>query len=270
MLVVSWIAAVVACLGYGIGSVLQSVGARRAAHVTGVTGVALIMVQAPYLLGLTADGIAFVANVVALQQLPLFLVQAILTASVGVTAVIAAVRGTHLARRDWLSLGALGLGLVALSLSADSDNAVRISTDWQYVILATSALPVLLGLVGARMRGRRSALVLAFAAGSAYTGVAVASRAISGTELGWFLLVDPMVWTILIGGVFGTIFFALALQRGSVTSVTAITFMVEMVVPSIVGLLLFGDSVVPGTAVLAGAGFLFAVAGTVSLMRFAT
>ncbi len=83
MLVISWVAAVVCCLGHGVGSVLQSVGAERAAHVARVSGMALILVQLPYLLGLAGDGLACAADVVALQRLPLFRVQAVLTASVG-------------------------------------------------------------------------------------------------------------------------------------------------------------------------------------------
>lgn len=269
MLVISWVAALIACFGYGIGSVLQSVGARRATHAAGVTGVALIAVQLPYALGLATDVVAFVANVVALQQLPLFLVQAILTASVGVTAVIAAVRGTHLGWRDWTSLAVLGAGLVLLSVSANSDHAVQIAPLWRYAILATAILPGALGLLGTRLAGRGSSVAMAFAAGGAYTGVAIAARGLSGEPLGWALLADPLLWTIAVDGLIGTVFFALALQRGSVTSVTAITFMVEMVVPSIVGLLLFGDSVYPGYRVAATLGFGLAIAGTISLVRFA-
>ena len=52
-----------------------------------------IVTQLPYLAGLALDGLGFVGNVVALRQLPLFLVEAIVAGSVGVTAVIAALRG---------------------------------------------------------------------------------------------------------------------------------------------------------------------------------
>ncbi|MDQ1483246.1 MAG: hypothetical protein QOF35_1322 [Actinomycetota bacterium] len=269
MLAVSWVAAVMASIGYGIGSVLQSVGARRTSQVAGLSGVALILVQAPYLLGLGLDVVAFLSNVVALQQLPLFLVQAILTASVGVTAVVAAIRGTRLTWRDWTSLAVLGLGLVLLSVSANSDTAVAVSDFARYEILASLIVPTVTGLVGLRLGGRASSKVLACASGLAYSGVAVASRGLSGAALGWSMLGDPLVWAIVLQGGIGIVFFALALQRGAVTSVMAITFMVEMVVPSIIGLLLFGDSVAAGLAAWAVLGFVLSVAGTISLMRFA-
>ena len=109
MLALSWIAALDSlCLGYGVASVLQSVGARRVATATGVTGLAAILIQVPYLIGLGLDGVAFVANVVALRELPLFLVQTVLSASIGVTAVLAVVRGARFGWKDWTSLGGVG------------------------------------------------------------------------------------------------------------------------------------------------------------------
>jgi drug/metabolite transporter (DMT)-like permease len=267
MVALSWVAAFVACLGYGVGSVLQSVGARRTAHVAGATGLAMIAVQAPYLAGVASDVIAFTANVVALQNLPLFLVQSIMTASVGVTAVIASLRGERLRLLDWLSLAVLGTGLVLLCITATAENAVQVSVTSQWVILGSAVLPVLVGLVGLRLRAPASALTLAAAAGLGWTGVAVASRALSADRLSWALLAEPLAWAIAVQGLIGAACFALALQRGSVTSVTAVTFVTEMIVPSALGLWLFGDSVGGGYAVWAVLGFVLAVAGTISLSR---
>ena len=269
MLALSWMAAVVACLGYGAGSVLQAVGARRTAGVVGLSGFALIVQQLPYLVGLGADGVAFLANVVALQQLPLFLVQAVLTASVGVTAVIAAFRGERLTRKDWISLAVLGTGLVLLSLTAVSGRAVGISRPAQWSVLASVVVPVVVGAIGLRLRGRRSSMTLATAAGLSWTAVAIASRGlnIDGFDLG--LLTSPLLWTIAAQGVLGAVWFALALQRGSVTAVTAVTFVLELVIPSAFGLWLFKDTVGAGQAPVAVAGFGLAVGGTIALMRFA-
>ncbi len=269
MVAVSWLAAVAACLAYGVATVLQSVGARRTAQVAGVGAVAHIVLQLPYLIGLGCDGLAFLANVVALRELPLFLVQSIVAGSVGVTAVIASLRGDRLTRRDWAALGVLGLGLVLLALTADSDTAVRVSTVSSWVILASTALPVVVGLVGVRIAARWSALVLAAAAGIAWTGVAVASRGLGAEPFGVGLLVEPLVWTIVVQGVLGTACFALALQRGSVTTVAAMTFVLEMVIPSAIGLLVFGDTVTRGDGPWAAVGFALAIGGTVSLVRFA-
>jgi drug/metabolite transporter (DMT)-like permease len=188
---------------------------------------------------------------------------------VGVTAVIAGIRGERLGGRDWLSLAVLGIGLILLSLTANAESAVRVSHLAQWVILSCGIVPVAIGLLALRMRGRRSSLVLAAAAGLAWTGVAVAARGVSAHRIDLQLLAHPLVWTILIQGVIGTVFFALALQRGSVTAVTAMTFVLEMVFPSAIGLWLFGDTVAHGHGLSAVVGFVLAIGGTLSLMRFA-
>lgn len=269
MLVVSWVAAVVCCLGYGIGSVLQSVGAKRAATVTGVSGIAAIVTQLPYLLGLGADGVAFVANVVAARDLPLFLVQSVMAASIGVTAIIAAMRGARLGKRDWTALGALGAGLVLLALSASADTPVAADFGVEWAILASCALPSLMGAAGLRLAGRRSWIVLSIAAGLGFSVVGVASRGLGALPVTPQLLTHPLLWSLIAGGVLAMVFFAIALQRGPVTAVTGISFVIEVVLPSITGLLLFGDRVGPGLGPLAGLGFALATAGTIALARFA-
>lgn len=244
-------------------------GARRTAEATDLSGVTRILRQVPYLVGLGLDGVAFLANVVALQRLPLFLVQSVLVGSVGVTAVIAAFRGQRLDRRDWGSLAALAAGLVLLCLTADPKPAVPLAPHGQWLLLAATVVPVAVALVGLRLRGRWSAAVLAGGAGLAWTGVALASRAFSAEPLAWSALTHPLVWTVVVQGVLGTVLFALALQRGDVTTVTAVTFMLELLVPSLLGLWLFGDGVLPGQAPWAVLGFVLAVGGTVALVRFA-
>jgi drug/metabolite transporter (DMT)-like permease len=228
-----------------------------------------ILRQLPYLLGLGLDGVAFLANVVALQRLPLFLVQSILVGSVGVTAVVAAVRGQRLDWRDWGSLTGLGAGLVLLCVTADPRPAAPLVMTGQWLLLVATVVPVAVGLVGFRLGGRLSAVVLSAAAGLCWTGVALASRAFSAEPLSWSALAHPLVWTVVVQGVLGALFFALSLQRGDVTTVTAVTFMLELLVPSLLGLVLFGDGVLPGLGPLAVLGFVLAVGGTVSLVRFA-
>ena len=268
MLALSWVAAFVACLGYGIGSILKSVGARGTAPVSGLVGAVRIWGQLPYLAGLGIDGLAFGANLVALQRLPLFLVQSILTASVGVTAVLAALRGERLARRSWLVLGVLAAGLLLLCVTAVPGHALALTSTATRVLLLTALGPALLGVAGARLRPRPAVLVLAAGAAWGWTGVAVASRGLSSAEPGWATLSSPLLWAVVLHGSLGAGCFALALQRGSVTAVIAITFALEMLLPSALGLWLLGDAIGPGEAPLAALGFALTAGGTVFLMRF--
>lgn len=269
MLLLSWIAAVIACLAYGVATVLQAVGARRAATAAGVGGVVGIVTQIPYLAGLALDGLGFLGNVVALRELPLFLVESIVAASVGVTAVVAALRGEKLGARDWGALGVLGLGLVLLSLSAAAESASPTSRAVTVAIGVGAVLPLVLGVVGYRLTGPRSVILCAIAAGLGFSGVAVAARAMGAADIDLGLLTDPLLYVILVYGALAVGLFGVALQRGKVTVVAALTFVIEVIVPSALGLAVFGDSIRVGREVWAVAGFLLAIGGTIALSRFA-
>lgn len=248
---------------------LQSIGARRAASAAGVGGVVGIVTQLPYLAGLALDGVGFLGNVLALRQLPLFLVESIVAGSVGVTAVVAALRGEKLGGKDWAALGVLGLGLVLLSISAAPAEASATSLTRDWIVVGCAVIPLVLGLVGYRLAGQVSVSLLAGAAGLGFSGVAVAARAMGSDEISFALLANPLLWAIVAYGVLAVGFFGVALQRGKVTVVAAITFVIEVIVPSIIGLLLFGDHILAGYIPVAGAGFVLAIGGTIALSRFA-
>lgn len=269
MLIVSWIAAFTACLSYGIATVLQSVGARRAASAAGVSGVVGIFTQLPYLAGLALDTLGFVGSVVALRQLPLFLVEAIIAASVGVTAIGAALRGEKLARRDWGALGVLITGLLLLSLSASPAVASTTPRAQDWLILGLVVVPLGIGLLGYKLAGRASVALLSVGAGLGFSGVATASRAMSSDPVSWELLTNPLLWAIVAYGPLGIALFAIALQRGKATVVAATTFVIQVLVPSTIGLLLFGDSIADGRTPFAVAGIVCAIGGTIALSRFA-
>jgi hypothetical protein len=82
----------------------------------------------------------------------------------------------------------------------------------------------------------------------------------------WHVLADPGLWAIVALGVLGMLLFTTALQRGSVTSATAVTFGVETIVPAGLGLAFLGDTTRPGFALVAAAGFALTIAGTLALV----
>jgi len=102
-----------------------------------------------------------------------------------------------------------------------------------------------------------------------FTGVAIASRGLSVDRIALGMLAQPLLWAVAIHGAIAMAAFALALQRGAVTVVNAITFVIEMIVPSAIGLWLLGDQVRDGYGLVAVVGFVLAVGGTVTLTRFA-
>jgi len=221
----------------------------------------------PYLLGAGLDLAAFSASLVALRTLPLFLVQSAVASSVGVTAVIAAAMGARLGSRQVASLVVLGAGLVMLAASAQPQPGTALPLGLRWGLLASVAVIGAAGAVVARRvgAGGASAPALAVLAGLAFTVVAVAARSLTVPSPLWHGLADPGLLAILAHGALGSLLFATALQRGSVTSVTALTFSVETVVPAGLGLGFLGDTTRPGYALAAALGFVLTIAGALTL-----
>jgi hypothetical protein len=255
---------------YGIGSILQAVGAARTA--TGATLDPRLMVrllrQGPYLLGVGFDAVGFLASVLALRTLPLFLVESTVASSIGVTALLAA-RFLHvrLAPTEWAALGAVALGLVLLAASAQPDPGKAVSTRGGWLLLSGVLLAVAVAGVAERLGSARAGAVLAADAGLAFGGVGVAARTLRVPDPLWHLVGQPTFWALIAYGALGMLFFSAALQRGSVTTATAITFAIETTVPALIGLTLLGDRARPGFAVVAVTGFVVALGGCLALAR---
>jgi drug/metabolite transporter (DMT)-like permease len=259
-----------AALCYGIGSVLQAVGAARTR-----SGAALdprllgrLLTQGPYLAGVGFDAVGFLASVLALRSLPLFLVESAVASSIGVTALLAArFLKVRLRRAEWVALGAVAAGLVLLAVSAQPDAGRALSRAGGYVLLGGVAVAVAAAAASAWLSPGRAGAALAADAGLAFGGVGVAARTLQLPHPLWQLVGDPVAWSLVAYGVLGMLFFSGALQRGSVTTATAITFAVETTVPALVGLALLGDRARAGFAPVAVAGFAVALVGCLALAR---
>ena len=169
--------AMLASLGSGIGSAVEAFGVRRAAARGERPGdVGQLLREPLYLGGLTIDLLGFVFTVLALQLLPLFLVQAVVASSVGVTAIVVAISGRPLGRAGWFALAASLAGLVLLAMSAPCTTFRCRPSPWHWALLGM-ALPIgAIGLLAVRSTSRWSAAVLAFAAGLAFSCIAVGAK----------------------------------------------------------------------------------------------
>lgn len=268
-MVTGYLLAFMAAFGSGTGSVLESIGIRRAGAFGGDTDdLGKIGRQPLYAAGVIIDILSFVAGAAALHRLPLFLVQSVLAFSVGVTAVISAVLGTRLGRMGWLSLATAAVGLVALALSAEPGPAQALPHSWRWAILCTVIPVCLIGFFGSRSDSKWCAALLAFGAGLGFTAVAVSARTLHLPHDFWHWFSEPSVWAIILNGVAATVVFALALQKGTATTMSAVMFTTDTVLPSVIGLTLLDDGIRPGWPVPAAFGFVLAVSGAVALAHF--
>jgi len=269
---VSWglLGAFAAALCYGAASILQAVGAARTGPAAALDPRLLgrLLTQGPYLAGTALDGVGFVASVLALRTLPLFLVESAVASSIGVTAVLAArFLHVHLLRADQVALVVVAVGLALLAVSAQPAPGRRLSAGGGYALAAGVLVVVGLALASARLPSGRAGALLAAAAGLSFAGVGVAARSVALPHPLWHLVGDPVAWSLVAYGVLGMLLFSGSLQRGSVTTATAITFAVETVVPAAIGLAVLGDRARPGFAPVAVTGFVLALAGCLALAR---
>jgi drug/metabolite transporter (DMT)-like permease len=256
---------------YGVGTVLQAAGLRRAARSAATTPWARALAAWPYLLGLALDGLGFLASVAALRSLPLFVVQSAVASSVAVTAVLASVfLGGRLERSAMIALVVVGVGLLGLAAGAVEGRGVPLGGAGGRLLLLATVPVAVLGLLASRLHARSAVPLLAVVAGLGFGGSAVAARVLRLTRPWLHELADPVLWALLVYSLIALVAFGLALQRGSVTVVAAVTFTVETVVPAAIGLMWLGDKVRPGTEWLTVVAFALTLGGSIRLARFAT
>lgn len=262
----SLLGAFAAAVLYGAGTVLQAVGLRRAAGADARTLWQRVWAGRLYVVGLVLDGLGFLASVAALRSLPLFVVESAIASSVAVTALLATLfLGTRLARSEVVALAAVALGLVGLAASAQEGPGVTLGQAGTVLLLATLVPVALVGLAGARLAPRAGVPLLAVAAGLGFGGTGVAARVLTVSVPWWRETLDPVMWALLGYSALALVAYGLGLQRGSVTSVAAITFTVETVVPAVVGLVWLGDRVRPGLAAVTATSFLLTLGGCLRL-----
>jgi drug/metabolite transporter (DMT)-like permease len=268
-MILGYLFAVLGALGSGIGSVLESIGVRRSGAYGGDNDdLGKIARQPLYWTGVTIDVAAFVCAAIALHRLPLFLVQSVMAFSVGVTAVVSVLLGIRLGRRGWWALLVAVLGLVLLGISAQTGPALALPHGWRWILLATAVPVAAIGLFGSRTNQRWTVSLLAFGAGLGFTAVAVSARTLHVDGSWQGILGEPGAWAIAANGVVATAVFAMALQKGSATTASAVMFSTNTVLPSAIGLALLHDSIRPGFVAWGVLGFLLAVSGAVALAHY--
>ncbi|MQA62655.1 MAG: hypothetical protein GEU86_14445 [Actinophytocola sp.] len=267
---VGYVFAVLAALASGSGSILESIGVRRAGAFGG-TSMDLVGLRRQwiYFAGLGADLTGFVCAAAALRQLPLFLVQSVLAFSVGVTATIATFLGTRLSPAGWLTLGVGATGLVLLGLSAEPSPAAAIESGWRWLLVGMAIPVATIAWRAKRRTGPWAASALAFSTGLGFSIVGVSARTLQLPDSAWRLILEPSAWAIAVNGVVAAVVFAMALQKGRPTGVTAIMFTTNTSLASLIGLIYLDDRVRAGFDVAAATGFVCAVAGAIGVAHFA-
>lgn len=282
-MVASLVAAVVAAICYGVASVMQAVAARTASHrpAPGTTGPAgsapagvdpgllvRMLGQWRFVASLGLDTLGFLGQLIALHRLPLFAVQAMIAANLAVTAVVATwLIGAVLHRREWIAVGGVVTGVGLLGSSAGPEGASQASVTFKLALIVAVAALALIGLAAGRLPDSLRTPVLGLVAGTGYGVLGVAARVLNSFSP-ISLVRDPATYALIAAGIVSFLFYASALESGSVTVTTAAVVLAETLPPSAVGVLFLGDRTRPGMGGVAIAGFVLAVCCAVALARF--
>jgi hypothetical protein len=265
-----YVLAVLATLASGSGSILESMGVRRAGAYGG-TSLDLIALRRQwlYFLGLGVDMLGFAAAAAALHRLPLFLVQSMLAFSVGVTATISAFMGARLAISGWGALGVGATGLILLGVSAEPGPAQALPPQWRWILVCMAVPVAAIALYARHHHHVWATVALAFGAGVSYSVVGISARTLNLPDTAWRLVLEPAAWSIVLNGLAAAVVFAMALQKGGPTGVTAIMFTTNTALSSFVGLIYLDDRVRAGYTGAAAAGFVLAITGAIAVARYA-
>lgn len=265
-----FLGAVCAALCTGFAALLQAIGARRLGAGAGVDPRLLFRLirSVPYVAGLTLNAVAFAASLIALRSMPLFVVQAVVASNLAIVAVLSwCVLRHRLRGREWLAVGAVLAGVALLATSANPARASSLEWIGRWALLGAVLLVGCLALGQRRIRG---AGTIGLLAGLTYGIVAVASRVI-GEQLtsATALVLNPATYALGLGGALGTLLYATALQRGSVTAASAMTIVGQTLGPAAVGIFVLREPAGHGLTAAAAAGFVLAVLGALMLSRHA-
>jgi drug/metabolite transporter (DMT)-like permease len=267
--VLGLICALAAAGAYGGATVLQALAAARAERSSGLDPRFLLRLlrSGPYGAGLVLDVAGFALSLAALRQLPVYAVQAVVSANLVVVALLSwPVLHARLTRPDRLAVGAVVLGLVLVAYSAGPQGPVDLSRAGRWGLLAAAVVVALVAAAVAR-RSTTDGAVLGLLAGLEFGIVAVAGRVVPVTLDLAVLVRDPAVYALLAAGGIAQVLYPTALQRGSVTATSAVVVAAETLAPAAAGAALLGDLPRPGTAPDALAGLVLVLGGTLLLSR---
>lgn len=261
------ILAILAACASATAAILESIGAHRMPPLTGVDPRLLVRLvrTPPYLAGLVLDACALGLGFTALRTVPLFVVQAIGAANLAIVAALSVlVLSNRIGKRGWLAVLAVVAGVALLVLSARPSHSTHLSQVGAWALLASTLLMAGIGSASGRMP--RGAVLPGLLAGLAWGASAVAQRVVGPLPFSVRAVVtNPLTYALLLGSLLGTLLYAMALQRGSVTVASAMTTVGQTLAPAAIGWLLLGDHFQTGMGIVAALGFALTVTGAVGL-----
>lgn len=263
-------------LFYATASLLQHHEARRQPAALSLHPALLKgLIRRPlWLLGTAADIAGFVAQAAALSRGSIIIVEAIKTSGIVVTLGLGALVGTRIRADQWPRITVVVFGLFVFLVLAHPDSGRRSPTILSWV--AVTVVTVTVAGSGLRMArnhtGGPRSLGLGVATGAIWAVTAALLKQILNQNQThrWALLTQPALWAFVAVALVGFVINQSAFQAGElVWSLPALTI-VEPILASLYGIILFKETIHIGTiyrtfALIAGATAALIAAGSLAL-----
>lgn len=260
------VAGLVAALLYGAPAALQAHASRELPTGTWWQ-VARAAVTNPVLVGVVCcDVLGACFHYVAIQRLPLYLAQSLIATSLLFTA-LASARLLHerLSRRQIGGLAAVCVGLTVLALGAGRAGGHGASAAVLVGLFLGAALLGGLATAFRSLGGSPGGVAYGVLAGACYGAVPVGVRLVVQPYLRWEVLLALV--SLAVFGALGFGCYSLAMQRAPVTTSGAPLSLTETLVPSVVGVAVFGDRLRTGWDAAVAVGVVLALAGIIAVSR---
>jgi uncharacterized membrane protein len=265
----SMLAALTCAFLYGVSSVLQKVGADKQKRAKSLNPGLLVRLlgNGTYVLGTGLDLAAWPLSVFAVQNLPLFVVEPIISFSVVVTVAVERIfMKRRLNRRSLAAIGMVFAGLIIIATQAGLESARPLShTSMIVITIFGPLLLVVLGAYFARIRKPVGAVGLSLCAGSAFGMDSVLGRVLTVSHPLWHTLYEPALIAMAVYSIIAVLFFTIALQRTQASIVNATVVGAETILPTVLGIWLLGDSPRGGSYVSIMIGAAVTIIGTVAI-----
>jgi hypothetical protein len=175
--------------------------------------------------------------------------------------------GVTLSWREWAAVLGVVAGVGLLGASAGAEGATQVGSVFKLALLVAIAGLGVVGLAAAKLNEPYRTTALGMTAGLGYGVLSIAARVLTGFSP-LELARDPAAYAVAAAGIISFMFYATALESGSVTVATAAVVLAETIPPAVIGVVFLGDQTRPGLAAVAWGGFFLAVASAVMLARF--
>jgi drug/metabolite transporter (DMT)-like permease len=244
-----------AALAYAAASVLQQREAEadaatdQGSTVGGAFRLVVRLAHRPiWLAGLGADGVGYLLQALALGVGDLLVVQPVLTSGILFALPAGAWwSGRRLGRADLAWALVLAVGLTAFLLLAGTNGGQDFASAEAWIVCAAIAAPVVVVclLAGARARGTRRAVLLAFATGVLFGITAALTKAtvVLLDHDGFGALGHWEPYALVALGVLGFVVNQRAFQAGSLTASLPTLTVVEPVVAAVIGVTMLHETV---------------------------